>query len=302
MRRFWPVLIFAVFFLVAKYFSSISATHTPLHPSAQRIISLAPSITETVFALGLGPSVIAVTDYCDYPPQAQGRLKIGGGLTPNLEKIIALNPDLVILLASQTQLIKQLQHLSIPILAVKMTRLSDILDAITQIGAATHHVQQALTLVQHLKQHFQTISRRVADLPHPTVLIVLGHSLDQDTINTLYIAGQHDFYNDLITLAGGRNAYQSMRMKVPAISLEGLLQLDPDVIIDIFPDADDHHTDLTITRQRWSQLQQLKAVQHHRVYLLEKDYATIPGPRIDLLLADLAALIHPEMNRIQTTP
>ena len=303
MRRFWPLILFVLIFSIAMIGINDSSLPKKINnQTPQRIISLAPSITEILFALGLDSKVVGDTDYCDYPEKAKILPKVGGYINPNLEAIVALEPDLVVLLANQSQLIEQLKQLNLPTLAVKNTRLNDIQQAIKIIGDRTQHQAQAEQLLSHIKQQINTIKHKTASKPRPRVLITMGHSMDSNQIKTIYIAGQHDFYNDLITLAGGVNAYQKTNLKVPSLSIEGIVQLNPDIIIDIFPEADDHRINIKQAIQRWHKLDYINAVKNDRVYIVEQSYATIPGPRLFLLLQKMAQLIHPEIDWQQDAP
>jgi iron complex transport system substrate-binding protein len=127
-------------------------------------------------------------------------------------------------------------------------------------------------------------------------MVTIGHSLATETLNTVYISGQHDFYNDLIDIAGATNVYQSDTPRVPTLSLEGILALNPDVIIDIFPESDDHNANLEQVMSHWLSLSSINAVKQHRVHLIEESYATIPGPRVSLLLEQFVNLIHPDID------
>lgn len=297
MRRFWSLLLFVIIFIVALIGINLQSTSDETQSSApQRIITLAPSITETAFALGLGEKVIAVTDYCDFPPVAQHLPKVGGFIDPNLEAIVAFQPDLVILLANQQQTVEQLQRLNIPVLAVRTTTLTDIKQTIISIGQRTEHNEQAQQLLKRINQKIIGVQQHVVGLERPKVLIAMGHSIGSEHMKNVFIAGQNDFYNDLITLAGGQNAYQDSHLNVPSLSIEGILQLDPQVILDIFPEASDHHADLNQVLKQWHELTYIDAVKHNRVHIIEQDYATIPGPRIFLLLEQFARLIHPELD------
>ena len=297
MRRFWPLLLFVIIALIAiSAYQPIESSNNVLNNKPQRIISLAPSITETVYALGLGNKVVAVTDYCDYPSDVLSLPKVGGFINPNLEAIVALQPDLVILLANQTKTVEQLQQLNIPILTVRNTTLNDIQQAISLIGQQTQHQTQAQQLLDDIELQINTIQQYVAELPQPRVMIAIGHSIGSGQIESIYIAGQHDFYNDLITLAGGQNVYQDKKIKVPSLSTEGILQLNPQVILDIFPEADDHDAKLDQVLQQWQTLKYVDAVKNNRVHIIEQDYATIPGPRVFQLLKQMAQLIHPELD------
>jgi len=262
----------------------------------QRIITLAPNITEIAFALGLDKKIVAVTKYCDYPEKVNTLPKVGGFTDPNLEAIVALKPDLVILVASQQQTIKQLQQLNIPTLAVYNATLSDIQHSIKSIGKATQHQQQAQRLLADIDHQIISVTNKVAHLTKPKVMVTMGHSAASEQMKNIYIAGQHDFFNDLINLAGGRNSYQGTHLKIPSLSIEGIMQLNPDVIIDIFPEASDHNANIEQVKQQWQNLAYVNAVKNNQVHIIEENYATIPGPRIFQLLDDMARIIHPELN------
>jgi iron complex transport system substrate-binding protein len=300
MRRFWPLLLFILIFVVVlvavKPTSTIAIDKVN---SPQRIISLAPNITEILFTLGLGEKVVGVSNYCDFPSAVLALPKVGGFVNPNLEAIIALQPDLVILPAKQHRAITQLQHLSIPILTVRSATLADIKEAIITIGGRTDHQQKAKELLKEFNKKINYIAKKTSSLSSPTVMVSLGNSTSSEQINTVYIAGQNDFYNDLITLAGGTNVYKETQLNVPSLSVEGIIQLNPDIIIDIYPEADDHNADLQQVLQHWQLLKHINAVKNNRIYIIEESYATIPGPRIILLLEQFAQLIHPE---VQWTP
>ncbi len=297
MRHFWPLFLFAIIFAVALIgLNSQSTVQKSQHAIPQRIITLAPSFTEIAYALDLSDNIVAVTDYCDFPAEVINLPKVGGIVDPNLEAIVALQPDLVILLASQQRTIKQLQQLNIPTLAIFNATLGDVQNAIHVIGQYTHHQHQAQQLLTEIDQKITTIEEKLIGLARPRVMITMGHSIGNQHMKQVFIAGQNDFYNDLITLAGGENAYQDKQIDVPSLSIEGIMQINPEVIIDIFPEADDHDADLNNVLQQWQNLEYIDAVKNNRVHIIQEDYATIPGPRIFLLLDQFARLIHPELN------
>jgi iron complex transport system substrate-binding protein len=297
MRRFWPLFLFLIIFVIAVIgVNSQSTSKSSSNQTSQRIISLSPSITETLFALGLGDRVVAVTDYCDFPAEVNQLPKVGGFINPNLETIIALQPDLVILLANQQRLVEQLQQLNIPTLAVLTTSLDDIKQTIATIGQRTQNQQQANELLKKINHKIAFIAKKTTGLSRPNVMITMGHSIDSEHMKQIFIAGQHDFYNDLITLAGGQNVYQAQQPSVPSLSVEGIMQLNPQIIFDIYPEADDHNSDLVQVLRQWHNLMYVDAIKNNRIHIIEQNYATIPGPRIFLLLDQLARLIHPEVD------
>jgi iron complex transport system substrate-binding protein len=301
MRHRRPFFLFTLLATLVIGFNVQATTLWPKHTKPLRIISLAPNITETLFALGAGVQLVGVTDYCDYPSAATAIAKVGGGLNPSLETIMTLTPDLVVLSASQQKTIKQLEQLGLQTLAVKGRTLQDIRHAITLIGHAIGRQGESTVLLAHFDAQLEMVQQKVAGLPRPQVMISIGHSLGSDDFKQFYIAGQQDFYNDLIQLAGGENVYQKPFPKVPSISLEGLFHLNPDIIIDVFPEADDHTASIKQVRQQWSQLTHINAIKNSRVHIIEADYATIPGPRIIQLLTQFAAIIHPELAWPQDT-
>lgn len=297
MRRFWPLLLFVIMAATAWLFQPTgTAERASTAESPERIISLAPSITETLFALGLDNRITAVTDYCVYPKAAQDKPSIGGYLDPSLETLVALRPDLVILLRQHHRLAEQLNALGIATREVDNSRLPDILDSIRIIGESTGAETAARQLLDDIQSRIKAIEARVADLPRPEVLLSIANYNSGEQLNQVYVAGQQDFYNDLLEIAGGRNVYQYQHIAVPAVSREGLMRLNPEVIIDIFPGPDEHHQDLSKVRQRWQQLDSVQAIKNKRLHIIEADYATKPGPRVIDLLEDLAVMIHPQLH------
>lgn len=292
MLRRWPLFLSVVLLQLMLIFSVNATTLWPKQ-TALKIISLSPHITETLFAIGAGQDVIAVTDYCDYPTEAQALPKVGGFVNPNIEAIVALEADLVILLASQHETSRQLNQLGIKTLAVNNRTLADIQSTISTIGLATGHQLASEQLLDEMAKRIAFIKLAVEKQAKPSVMVTISHQLGNDGIDNIYIAGQHDFYNDLLVIAGGKNVYQRPYPKVPSLSLEGILTLNPDIIIDVFPEANDHSTSLTQLHAQWMTLTAIKAVQQRQVHIIEANYATIPGPRVILLLEQFAQLLHP---------
>lgn len=300
MRRFWPLLLLSIILLVAIMAQQARGPEKQVRSAApQRIISLAPSLTEIAFELGLENKIKGVTRYCNYPPAAKSLPRIGSFLDPNFDAIVQHQPDLVLLLDNTPRISQQLQQLGIPTLAVNNETLSNIDHAIDQIGDATSTQQQATTLRQSIQQAISQIQQKVAKQNKPSVLLIISRDSDEGALSNRYIAGHHDFYQSLIQLAGGINAYPYTRTAIPSLSAEGILQLNPDIIIELFPAADEHPFDLQKIQQQWQQLNNispLTAIHNNQLHMIEADYTTIPGPRLPLLLKNIAQLIHPGLN------
>lgn len=281
----------------ASLLNGKEAEAIPTLPSApHRIISLAPSITETLFALGLGEKVVGVTRYCNYPPQALTKSKVGGYLDPNLEAIVALRADLVISFPDSSILEQRLTQLGIPTLQVQHQTLKDILASIRTIGAATNKAAEARGLLTTLKLRMKEIKRKTADLSRPQVLVVMGRPLKE-----VFIAGINDPYDEMIRIAGGMNAYQGDFTRIPSLSAEGLIHLNPEVIIELVTNNErPKGWSVQTLLQDWDKFSEISAVKIGRIYFFTDDFDTVPGPRFILTLEKMARAIHPEIN--WTTP
>ena len=246
----------------------------------QRIISLAPSVTETLFALGLGDRVVGVTSYCDYPPEAARKERVGDTLRPNMEKIVALKPDLVIAsTASQLeQFVRRLDELGIPIYVSNPRGIDDVLASIERIGEITGARERSVELSGALRARIDATERRVSTLEKPKVLFILG-------TEPLITAGAASFVTDLIRRAGGKSISEDAPGDYPQYSLETAIAKQPEVI---FLQAGESALP--------SRLKQTPAAESGRVYHLNDDLLLRPGPRIVDGLEQMAAKIHGEIG------
>lgn len=296
MRRFWPLVVFIMIFCIVWLLADNA--HKPLSTvkNYQRIITLSPSLTETVFALGLGDHVVAVTDYCDYPAQAQALPSVGSYTNTSLEAITRLQPDLVIMLNGQRQRQQQLEQLGIKTLVLDNSTIADIKETIQRIADLTGRQNEADKLLTSIQAQIDYVHNKVRGLVPVRTLVGIAHYVNSDQLDTVYIAGQHDFYNELLELAGGVNVYTDTTVKVPSVSAEGIIRMNPDAIIDVFPEQKDHQSDMNQVIKQWQSLRNVNAVKQQRIYIIEHDYASIPGPRIFKLLPEMAQLLHPELD------
>jgi iron complex transport system substrate-binding protein len=284
------VLVLAVVFQTSCTDPPPSPT-PPLSHAPTRIISLAPSITEILFDLGLGDKVVGVTRYCDYPPEAKSKDKVGGYLDVNYEAVLALQPDLVIHIAQHEEARGRLEELGIKTVAVDHSRVNGIVNSILTIGKACGVPGLARKQVKELKTRLSKVVSGYNFNFTPRVLVAVGRSLEPGASGEIYVSGRDGFYDDLIRLAGGQNAYSDETLKFPALSAEGVAQIDPDVIIEMIPDLGPDE-DMEALLARWNDIPGLRAVKNGRVYILGGDHVVIPGPRFVQLLEEMAALIH----------
>lgn len=261
-----------------------------------RLVSLAPSITETLYALGLGDRVEGVTRYCDYPPEAKERPRVGGFLDPNYEAIVGLEPDLVLLLTIHAEAKNRLAALGIDTLVVDHRTLDGILASFQAIGDACGIADTARELVADLEARIHRVRAKTAGLDRPRVLVSSARELGKGRVESVYAAGKGQWYDDLIEYAGGENAFQDTLVQFPQISAEGLLRLDPDVIIELAPELASASYTAEDVRAEWDGLADMTAVKTGRIYVLDGDYVSIPGPRFVNTLEDMAKVLHPEVD------
>ena len=249
----------------------------------ERIISLAPSNTEILFALGLGDKVVGVTEYCDYPPEALEKEKVGGPWTPDVEKIVALQPDLILASdANPFDIITTLEGLELTVFGIKSTDLDDVLNDIRTVGEITDTEVEALALTSEMAVGIQSVTDQTEELEQrPKVFYIVWH-------DPLWTAGSETFINELIEKGGGVNICGNIT-GYPTISIEEVVARNPEVIItSSWPGVYEwamNETALNTTDAR----------QYNRVFVCDDNLVQRPGPRLVEGLEWFAYFIHPEI-------
>jgi iron complex transport system substrate-binding protein len=285
---------FAVFLLLAAIGGSASssigqAASSPATGAPKRIVSLAPSVTELLFALGLGDRVVGVTSYCRYPAEALKISKIGGYLTPNFEALAATRSDLAIALPEHVDVLGRVEALGIPVLSVNHHSVLGILESATSIGERCGISRQAAKLRDQWQEQLDGVAATIAGRPRPRVVICLGRNADPSSFRSMSAAGPGGIYHDLIVRAGGINAIPPGPVLHPSLSAEALLQLDPDVIVEFLPGGGDPSRLL----EGWKSLGSLRAVRTGRIVIFTQDFLIVPGPRLVAFVGELARSLHP---------
>jgi len=250
----------------------------------ERIISLAPSHTEILYALGLADRVVGVTAYCNYPPETAGLPQVGGFSDVDFEQVVGLDPDLV--LAStihMAEVVPKLEDLGITVLVIHPPTVEAVLDALLTVGMVTDRAIDAAMLVAGMRERIDTVLESIADSRAPRVFWELGPDL--------YTAGPGSFIDDLIRLAGGENVAADARSQWPQLSVEAVVVKDPEILI-----LADHSYGETAkrvaARPGW---ERITAVETGRVVeLTNDDIFSRPGPRIVDALEFLARVFHPD--------
>jgi iron complex transport system substrate-binding protein len=264
--------------------------------SCRRIVSLAPSITESLYALGLGDRVVGVTRYCKYPAEVQTLPKVGGFLDPNFEAIVALKPDLVIILQEHERSLPGFQKLGLKTQVLCHKTIEGIIDSLRQIPRVCGLETQGPTIADSIQTRLDRIRKKTARLNRPRVMIAIDRIQGAGGLVDVYIAGQDGFFDKMIELAGGENVYRQGAASFPVVSAEGIMYMNPEVIIDLVSGLNQEDFQAERVLADWNCLPQVAAVKQRRVYAFNRDYATVPGPRFIKFVEDLARLLHPEID------
>jgi iron complex transport system substrate-binding protein len=253
-----------------------------LYAPAQRIVSLAPSITESLFAIGAGSQIAGLTDYCNYPPEAKLKPHVGGMTTPSLETIASLRPDLI-LVSMEGNLredFSNLTALGIPVAVTNPRSLEGIYGSLGMLGKITGHADSAAHLIAALRKRERSIARTVTPNAPRALLLV--------SIQPLIAVGDRTFITELLTRAGAHNVAAGMTMTYPALNREAVVQDDPDVI---FVMSDVLSTTEALV-QMYPEWKRLSAVRNGRVHRIDADIISRPGPRAVDGLEILSSFIH----------
>ena len=258
----------------------------------QRIISIIPSVTEMLFAMGAGPRVVGVSNFDRYPPEALTRTKVGGLIDPDIERIISLKPDLVIVYGTQNDLRTQMFRAGIPIFLYRHSGLTDITQTIRALGKRVGQVEESTELADRIDAEIADIRRRVAGRPRPRTMLIFGR--DAETLRGIYASGGIGFLHDMLEVAGGTNVFADVQRQSIQATSELAITRAPEAIIEIGVD-----TASTGGRnlRAWDALPSVPAVRNKRIYLLTGDGMMNPGPRIARSVRRLAEVLHPEVIR-----
>lgn len=252
-----------------------------INGTPERIISLAPSNTEILFALGLEEEVVGVTDWCDYPPEALEKEKVGGYDTPDIEKIVALNPDLILVAyGTPMDVINTMDGLGLTVFGIESTNLDDVLTDIRTVGEVTDREVEAQTLTSQMEGRIEAVIGQTEELEErPRVFYIVWH-------DPLWTAGSETFIHELIEKAGGINICQNVT-GYATVSIEEVVARNPEVIV-----ASEWSFEWA---QNVTSLNSTDARQNGRVYQGNDDLVQRPGPRLVDGLEWFAYFIHPEI-------
>ena len=285
-RKIRPV---PIFLLLAACAAPAPPPQTAAAP--QRIVSLIPAVTETLFAIGAGPKVVGVGSYDTYPAEVATRTRVGGLIDPDTERILSLKPDLVFLYGSQEDLARQLRAARIRVETYRHGRLSDIISGIREIGAAVGHAATANDTASAIEGKIAAVRARVASRPRPSTLIIFGR--EEGTLRGMYASGGQGFIHDMVDAAGGRNVFADVGAQNIQAALESVIARRPDLILEIRAGTTPRSptwTDDTI--RAWSAAPSIPAVAGGRIRVILDERVVVPGPRVAEGIELLEQAIH----------
>lgn len=289
MKKVAIYLLFCAALMIG--FSCSQGKETGLAGSA-RIISLSPHITEIIYALGQENKLLAVTDYCRYPEPAQQKEKIGGLIDPNIEKIVSLQPTLLLGVPAHEKLNSELEKFDLRITMLENERITDVYRTIDSIGTLLQCEEKADSLSKGIRDSLMHLESTRPD-KQPAALLVIGR--ERGTLRNITAAGTGTFMNEVWEIAGGKNIFPDLPSRYATINIESILKSDPDVIIEfdvLAPEGIINNPASTA----WIELPRLSAVRNKQVFIIGGNYSLIPGPRLINLAHDFRKII----SRIDT--
>ena len=261
----------------------------------ERIVSLAPSVTEVLYDVGLGDALVGRTRFCRYPAAASAVPAIGGFYDASIEAIVAAKPTHVVTLSETADIARKASEFGIAVIEVDHRSVKGIKDSYRAIGERCGIQTAAERKLQALGEREQAVQRAVAGKGEVRTLVVVGRTQQRGEVSSVYVSGSDGFYSDVLRLAGAVNVNRSPTIALPLLSPEGLNVLKPDAIVEIVNVDDDVF--LGQGMELWRHLSAIPAVQTGSVFLVSDDFASIPGPRYIQLVEKVAGLLHGDIGR-----
>ena len=252
----------------------------------ERIVTLSPSLNEIVYALGMGKKVVGNTEYCLFPKETLTVPKVGGYFSPSIEKILALNPTIVLMQKNNHKLQRQLNRLNINTKMIQIDTLDSIRTSILELGERFHQEKNARRIVQDINSSLSSITNIIKN---KKILIVFGHNTSLS--KNIFVAGQNLYFDQIITHSGNQNALQSKRKGQPILNMENIIASNPDIVILLAYSLEEKGLTREQLTNPWLELP-INASKTHSIYIENKIYAGIPSDRLALFLDDFKAILN----------
>jgi len=286
-------LIGVAFVAVIVICAARPATLQERATSATRIVSLVPALTEMLFAIGAGPQVVAVSSFDEFPPEVKSLPRVGALLDPDMERILALRPDLVISYGSQTDIQAQLARAKIRVFNYRHAGLNGVFATLKELGAAVGRPADGERLAREIRSGLDQIQARVKGRPRPRTLLVFER--DPASLRGVYVSGGVGFLHDMLGIAGGVNVFADVTRESVQPSIETMLARAPEFILEVratgmLAPADD----VAQAKRVWGALASVPAVRQGHIQILSGEHLVVPGPRVVQGTEAFARALHPE--------
>lgn len=266
----------------------------PLTQTApRRIISLIPATTEMLFDIGASDRIVGVGTFDRFPPEVSRFPRVGGLLDPNVERILALKPELVIAYETQSNLISQLTRAGVPMFRYRHQGLPDIVQTMRSLGTRIGAVKEAEAAAGRIEARLADVRRRVEGRPRPRTLLVFGR--EPGSLRRIEASGGYGFLHDLLELAGGNDVLSDFQRQSVEMSTEMVLARAPEVIIELQYGDSPSRQQIDAETRVWDALSSVPAVRQKQVHLLVGDEFVVPGPRIVQAAERFARVLHPDV-------
>lgn len=276
-----------------RVFTDALGRSVPISYPPKRIVSLAPDITETLFALGLADEIVGVTRFSNFPPAAKKKPTVGSYVDVNIEAVIDLKPDLILGTAAGNppMQVGKLEHTGFPVYVLYPRNVDGVLTTIQRIAEIVGKEDRGRAIVRNMKQKMEQVSQRVRGLEKPRVFFQIGR-------DPIFTVSKGSFAHHLISLAGGDNIAKDASIPYPSYTLEGIILKAPEVII-----ISSMYVDSRQSRwlEEWKKWKALPAVKNNRLYTINSDLVDRPSVRIVVGLEKMARMIHPEVFTREST-
>ena len=287
--------------IVAIWVSALAAHAQDAAPPAdspkkeappRRIVTIAPNAAEMIHMLGAGDRVVGVSKFCAYPSDLLSRPRVGGLFDPDLERIIALRPDLIVLRGRCPTLEELCEQQGIAVYRDRTESLTDMLRTIRELGALLNHADRANEIVRSFEAELSRIRKRVAGRSRPRVLVTASRRPGE--LASIMTFNRNTFIHEMIEIAGGENVFADHDMNYPTISLEAVLARNVAYIIELMPAEKNPDTLESRVRAEWSRFDAIPAVAGGQVHVITDDASVIPSPRCAKVIEKLSLILHPE--------
>jgi len=280
--------VFCVNISCARMVTDETGRRVKINPAPQRIVSLAPGITETLYALGLDHQIAGVTTFCNWPAAALKKTRIGGFTNPSIEKIVYLKPDLIIATAdgNRKDTVEQLERLNLPVYVTNPSDTKGVLNSILHIGEITNREKKASDMVAKFRKRLNNIAHQVRHKRKPRVFFQIG-------LEPIITAGRGTLINEVIERAGGVNVAGLDIANYPRYSAEGIIGAAPEIII-FAPMV--HDKEFAGVKRFWHKFRELPAVKNNKIYPMNADLINRASPRIVDAIEKMALILHPEIQ------